>query len=138
MMRAILTFVGALAAGMAHPTIAAADDISPEYSSGCPIAGRYDVVGTVPNVEGQYRGSAIITTRGRGCYMKWFPPNASDGTGTYSAGVLTINFAFEDGRRGVVTYQRESNGDLNGTWYTLDDPDSVGTETAIPTSLAPR
>jgi hypothetical protein len=37
-----------------------------------------------------------------------------------------------------VKYTRAGNGELHGTWWMLNDPDEVGTETLRPISYAPR
>ncbi len=115
-----------LALGTTAATVARAD-------SGCAVAGRYTVVGRVPGAVGSYQGEAVVSVgKGEGCIMKWFPPNASEGSGDYTNGTLTIHFTFAgNGRSGVVRYQRAPNGDLHGVWWTNDKPDAWGTETLL-------
>lgn len=137
-MRTVLNSVLAAASLATLGAIAAFDSAAQVYSPECPIAGRYSVVGRIPGATGQYVGEAIISASGSGCYMKWFPPNASEGTGTYVGNVLKINFTFENGGSGVVTYTRTGTGVMHGTWYMLGNPDEVGTETISPISYAPR
>jgi len=109
------------------------------YSAACPIAGRYSVMGRNPGATGTYQGEAIISASGSGCYMKWFPPNASEGTGSYSGGVLTINFTFAaNGGSGVVKYTLTTTGEFQGVWWMNGSPNNQGSETLRPISLAPQ
>jgi hypothetical protein len=108
--------------------------LAAEGPDACPVAGRYAVVGYVPDATNPYRGEATISPSGAGCYMKWSPPNESDGNGDYSDGVLTIYFTFANGGSGVVKYTRASNGELRGTWWMDADPGRKGTETLTPIS----
>ncbi len=105
------------------------------YSAQCPIAGRYSVSGTNPNSSATYHGQATITSNGVGCYVKWAPPNNSEGSGSYVSGVLTVHFALGD-YTGVVQYTHRANGTLSGTWWTDTAPNARGTETLYPISLA--
>lgn len=87
-------------------------------SSACPVAGHYWLVGRVPGSTGSYRGEARISERNGGCFMKWSPPNNSEGTGEFVNGVLTIRFHFtKTSGSGVVQYVRRTDGSLNGTWW---------------------
>lgn len=107
------------------------------YSADCPTAGRYALVGRVPGATGSYTGEATVSANGSG--MKWFPPNASEGTGTYVAGVLTIYFTYANGAgSGVVKYTRANNGEFHGVWLMNNNPENQGTETLRPIALAPR
>ena len=103
-----------------------------EADASCPVAGRYVVVGRTPGATGSYQGEAVITDKGQGCYMTWFPPNASEGAGEYSNGTLTVHFTFANGgASGVVKYTRAPNGDLHGVWWTNDKPNNWGTESLL-------
>jgi hypothetical protein len=106
--------------------------LAAEGSGACPVAGRYSVVGYVPDSTNPYRGEATISPSGTGCYVKWSPPNESDGNGDYTNGVLTIYFTFANGGSGVVKYTRASNGELRGTWWMDANPARKGTETLTP------
>ena len=117
---------------------AAEPGLAQTWSPDCPIAGRYNVVGRVPGATGSYTGEAIISANPGGCYMKWYPPNASEGTGTYVSGVLTIRFTFTNGGSGVVKYNMAPNGELHGVWWMNNSPDNQGTETLMPITLAPH
>lgn len=101
--------------------------------SGCSVAGRYSVIGRDPGSSGQYRGEALISANGTGCHVRWFPPNSSEGTGTYSNGVLTIYFTMaNNGATGVVKYDRAANGDFHGVWWLNGRESNQGTETLRP------
>lgn len=127
-------FVLCAVLGLGFVTASLAQTWSPD----CPIAGRYQVVGRQPGETASYTGEAIISANPGGCRMQWFPPNTSEGTGTYVSGVLTINFTFENGGRGVVRYTRAGNGELHGVWWMNANPDAQGTESLLPIALAPR
>ena len=105
-------------------------------SSSCPVSGRYSVSGTNPNSSAVYHGQATISANGVGCYVKWAPPNNSQGSGTYVNGVLTIHFALGN-YTGVVQYTRMNDGSLSGTWWSDGDPNNKGTETLYPIALTP-
>lgn len=95
----------------------------------CPVAGSYSVVGRVPGAVGSYQGEAMISAQGSGCYMRWYPPNDSEGSGSYANGVLTINFTFANGYSGVVRYTMAPNGELHGIWWMNSNASNQGTET---------
>jgi hypothetical protein len=97
-----------------------------QAQSTCQIAGRYGVVGRIPGAIGSYKGEALISANATGCYMRWFPPNDSEGTGTYSSGVLTIYFTFANGGSGVVRYERAPNGEFHGVWSMNANPSAQG------------
>lgn len=84
-----------------------------------------------PKTFVKYTGEAEISSSGNGCFMKWSPPNTSDGSGDYTNGVLTIRFTFESGVTGVVKYTRAPNGELHGVWWEDRNPDSWGTESLV-------
>ena len=99
----------------------------------CPVSGRYFVIGRHPGGTGSYKGEAIISSNPGGCHVRWFPPNDSSGSGTYSNGVLTIYFTFAaNGASGVVKYNRASNGELHGVWWMNGGESNQGTETLRP------
>lgn len=100
--------------------------------SPCPVAGRYAVAGELPGEAGSYAGETLISASEAGCDMRWYPPNDSSGSGTYSDGVLTIRFTFADGRTGQVHYTRATNGELQGLWWMDGDDGNQGTETLSP------
>ena len=103
-----------------------------QSANSCAAAGRYSVTGQIPGATGYYRGEATISSNGTGCYMRWFPPNDSEGTGTYVNGVLTIAFTFANGGQGMVSYNRAPNGEFRGRWWMNANPSSQGTETLRP------
>ena len=123
-------------AAMAFAVSSAAAEAQTASSSSCPVSGRYSVSGTNPNSTAVYHGQATISANGVGCYVKWAPPNNSQGSGTYVNGVLTIHFALGT-YTGVVQYSRMSDGSLSGTWWSDGDPNSKGTETLYPIALTP-
>ena len=105
-----------------------------ETKSKCPIAGTYGVSGQGARGE-LYHGEATISDNGIGCYIKWGEPNNSEGTGKYSHNTLTVNFSL-DGDPGIVSYKRQSTGELRGVWWMESDPDQKGKESLFPKSLA--
>lgn len=99
----------------------------------CPVAGRYFAIGRGPGTNASYQGEAMISAIASGCHVRWFPPNDSSGTGTYSNGVLTIYFAMaKTGAAGVVKYKRAPNGELHGVWWFNGQESVQGTETLRP------
>lgn len=106
--------------------------IASAQSGLCGAAGRYGVVGRIPGAAGSYRGEAIVAANATGCEMRWFPPNDSFGTGSYSNGVLTIYFTFAAGGSGVVRYERAANGEFHGVWWMNGNESNQGTETLRP------
>lgn len=98
-------------------------------SSGCEVAGSYWLAGRVPGATGSYKGEAKISAKGGGCSMKWYPPNDSEGSGTYVNGVLTVYFTFaKGGGSGVVQYYLQPNGELRGEWWMNNSPSNRGIE----------
>ena len=104
----------------------------PAQGSSCPVAGNYLVIGRVPGATGSYTGNATISANAGGCHVRWYPPNDSEGTGTYANGQLTIYFTFANGGSGVVKYDRSPNGELHGTWWMNGNESNQGTETLRP------
>lgn len=101
-----------------------------EAQAACPVAGSYNLVGRVPGGTQNYKGTADITAYGDGCYMRWYPPNDSEGTGAFANGTLTINFTFAvGGGTGVVRYTLMPNGQMEGVWWMTASPDRQGVET---------
>ena len=122
-----------IAAALAAVSIASIMPQAHAQSGGCPVAGRYAVVGRVPGSNNSYKGEAIVSANATGCAMRWFPPNDSAGTGTYSDGVLTIYFTFaNNGVSGVVKYNRAPNGELHGVWWINGNEANQGTESLRP------
>jgi hypothetical protein len=107
------------------------------WSPQCPVAGTYSVSGTNPGSTVLYHGQASVTSNGVGCYMKWAPPNNSEGSGDYTNGVLTIHFKLGN-YTGVVQYTSAAGGQMNGVWWADSNPGARGTETLFPISLAPH
>jgi hypothetical protein len=106
-------------------------DAPPPDRRGCPVAGNYRVAGTNPG-GGDYEGTATIRAQGGECHVYWAPPNESEGAGTYANGKLTVHYRMAAGvEGGVVTYARQANGVLQGTW-SLYEGGGVGTETLTP------
>jgi hypothetical protein len=99
-----------------------------EADYGCPVTGKYSVIGRGPRATNSYQGEASISESGGACRVEWFPPNTSRGSGEYANGVLTVHFTFASGQTGVVRYTRAPNGDLHGVWWTDDKPSVWGTE----------
>lgn len=99
------------------------------YSPQCPIAGIYSLVGSLPGGGGSYRGEAMVTAQDQGCFMKWYPPNDSSGTGYYVNGELTIHFRFAaGGGTGVVKYTRTGDGTFSGVWWMNANRAAQGSE----------
>jgi len=98
----------------------------------CPIAGQYAVKGKLTGASGSYKGEAVIKDEGGDCFVRWLPPNTSQGVGTYADGVLTVNFSL-GGQPGVVRYERTDSGVLEGTFWPKGHPTSIsGVETLTP------
>lgn len=111
-------------------------DASPALAQAgaCPVAGRYWAVGRNAGAVGSYQGEVIVSPASGGCQVQWLAPNESMGFGTYSGGVLTVNFTFQKGAggSGVVRYTRAGNGELHGTWWMNGYENIQGTETLRP------
>ena len=98
----------------------------------CSVAGRYMAKGHLTGASGTYKGEAIIKEQDGGCYVRWLPPNTSEGTGTYADGVLTVNYLI-GGKPGVVRYEMSDNGVLEGSFWPQGHPTQIqGTETLTP------
>ncbi|HVL29723.1 MAG TPA: hypothetical protein VM326_03280 [Sphingomicrobium sp.] len=100
----------------------------------CAVAGRYWALGRNAGGVGSYQGEVLISPTSSGCHVQWFAPNESAGTGTYNAGVLTVNFTFQKGAggSGVVRYTRAANGEMHGVWWMNGYEHVQGTETLRP------
>ena len=106
-------------------------DAAPPDQRGCPVAGTYRVAGTNPGGT-VYEGTATIEARDGGCYIRWYPPNDSEGTGTYMYGRLKVQYRFTaSGEVGEVVYERQPDGSLKGTWGPNGEV-AQGTETLTP------
>jgi hypothetical protein len=98
----------------------------------CPIAGNYSVKGKMTGSQNVYTGDAIIKDRDGGCFVRWLPPNTSEGLGTYADGVLTVNYLLS-GHPGVVRYERSQSGVLRGAFWPQGHPTQIlGTESLTP------
>ena len=103
-----------------------------QAQAGCAVAGRYMAKGHMTGASGSYKGEVIIKDEGGDCYVRWLPPNTSEGTGTYSAGVLTVNYML-GGQPGVVRYERSESGVMEGSFWPKGHPTNIlGTETLTP------
>ncbi len=106
--------------------------VSGAAHAACPIAGQYAVLGKLTGAAGNYRGEAIIKDDSGDCYVRWLPPNTSEGVGTYAGNVLTVNFML-GGKPGVVRYERGHDGVLRGAFWPKGQPMNIsGTETLTP------
>ncbi len=98
----------------------------------CPIAGQYAVKGKMNGAAHFYKGEAIIKDEGGDCFVRWLPPNTSQGTGTYADGVLTVYYTM-GGQPGVVRYERGPGGVLEGSFWPKGHPTTIlGVETLTP------
>ena len=98
----------------------------------CPIAGQYSVKGRMTGASGFYKGEALIKDEGGDCFVRWLPPNTSQGVGTYDGGVLTVNYTL-GGSPGVVRYERAADGSLRGSFWPKGQPTHIlGIETLTP------
>ena len=105
----------------------------PPAPSGCAVAGNYTVTGNNPGDARPYHGTATISTRDGGCYMRWSAPNSSEGTGTYYNGQLKITFwGLGGGGGGIVIYNGRPGGSLSGVWWTHGQEGNQGNETLTP------
>lgn len=105
----------------------------PPPASGCPVAGYYRVDGNNPGNPQQYHGTAQISERDGGCYMRWSAPNSSEGTGTYYNGQLKISFwGLGGGGGGIVVYSGRPGGPLSGPWWMHGQEGNQGYETITP------
>ena len=94
------------------------------------LAGQYRVQGTNPDGS-SYGGTATITvTSDTTCRIEW-------DTGSTSAGICMRNgsavaAAYKlNGAIGLIIYQLQPNGALQGLW-TIADHSGAGTETLVP------
>ena len=98
----------------------------------CSVAGRYMAKGHMTGASGTYKGEVIIKEQDGDCFVRWLPPNTSEGTGTYAGGVLTVDYLI-GGKPGVVRYEMGDNGVLEGSFWPKGHPTQVqGTETLTP------
>jgi hypothetical protein len=98
----------------------------------CPVAGNYSVDGHMSGHPRDYYGKAVIEARGGYCFVRWLPPNTSEGTGSYEGRTLTVDFVL-GGNPGVVRYERSDDGVLHGKFWPKGEPEQLlGTETLTP------
>ncbi len=117
---------------IATAAIVLADAAPPPAQAACPVAGNYRVAGTNPGGTA-YEGTATIEARDGGCYARWYPPNDSEGTGTYANGRLKVRYRFlAGGEGGEVICTRQPDGTLKGTWSPYGEGGGQGTETLTP------
>ena len=100
--------------------------------AGCAVAGHYMAKGKLTGASGFYKGEVIIQEQNGGCFVRWLPPNTSSGVGTYADGVLTVNYVI-GGKPGVVRYERNDNGVMEGSFWPQGHPTDIqGVETLTP------
>lgn len=98
----------------------------------CSVAGRYMAKGHLTGASGTYRGEVIIKEQDGDCFVRWLPPNTSEGTGSYTGGVLTVDYMMS-GKPGVVRYEMSDHGVLEGSFWPKGHPTDIeGTETLTP------
>lgn len=111
--------------GLAAASIASA-------RAACPVAGQYAVKGKMTGASGFYKGEVVIKDEGGDCFVRWLPPNTSQGVGIYDDGVLTVNYTL-GGQPGVVRYERSEDGVLRGSFWPKGRPTTIlGVETLTP------
>lgn len=117
---------------IATAAVLLADAAPPPAPAACSVAGNYRVAGTNPS-GGNYEGTATIRARDGECYVRWAPPNESEGTGTYANGRLKVHYRSAlGGEGGEVIYTRQPDGTLIGTWGPYGESGGQGTETLTP------
>src|SRR5438046_6613087 len=98
------------------------------------VAGHYNIVGTNPN-GATYKGTLEVITRGDVYQFRWNAGTQYDGVGVQNGKIVAVAFANgSDGKGcGVVDYDIESDGSLNGKWGYWGT-NEAGTESATRTS----
>lgn len=112
-----------------------------QTTSSCPVVGEYSVTGRNPGRGGTYRGRLSISEMLGICYVRWHPPIAGEGSGSYRDGELTVYFQTSNGSKGTVRYTRLANGNLDGVWWLDRSPGQQGTELLVretPVTIGPR
>ena len=81
------------------------------------IGGRYDVVGSNPGNQGQYRGEVVIEPQGETYRITWtIGSDRTEGTGIFRDGRLAVVYQPDNARPGVAFYDLRGDGSLSGTW----------------------
>jgi type 1 fimbria pilin len=94
------------------------------------VTGRYKVEGR--NFDGsRYSGVAEITVTSKNtCRIVWSVGSSSEGICMRNGTVFAASYG-QGGTVGLVIYQIQSDGRMEGLW-TMADRDGVGTETLTP------
>lgn len=94
------------------------------------VGGRYQVQGT--NADGSpYRGTAsIVPTSNTTCRITWQTGSNSSGICMVTGKAVAAGYSMS-GRIGLVLYELQPDGSLNGVWTVADQPGS-GTEILTP------
>jgi hypothetical protein len=94
------------------------------------LGGQYEVRGTNPDGSG-YSGTATITpSSDTTCRITWDTGSTSYGICMVAGQTVAASYGLS-GRVGLVLYQLQPDGTLNGVWTVADQP-GAGTETLIP------
>jgi|ERR671919_1052687 hypothetical protein len=96
------------------------------------IAGIYWVTGTNPGSGSPYKGVATILKSGDNYRMHWEVGTSYDGVGQFDGKTLKVAWGTATANVGTVTYTLQADGSLQGTWFTANNPKSLGTETLRP------
>jgi hypothetical protein len=94
------------------------------------VGGRYEARGT--NVDGSpYSGTATITrTSNTTCRIRWQTGSTSDGFCMLAGRSFAAAYQLQ-GSVGLVVYELQPDGALNGVWTIADRP-GAGTEVLTP------
>jgi len=106
--------------------------VTPPQQPTVNIAANYGVTGTNPGGKGRYRGTATISPAGDQYKVHWEVGAVYDGVGKLDGKVFTVKWGPGGQVKGEVTYTLSPEGNMQGTWYTYDNPKILGTETLIP------
>jgi len=99
-------------------------------SSAQSVGGRYEVHGT--NLDGsRYGGTAVITrTSDTTCSIRWQTGSSSDGFCMLAGRSFAAAYQLQ-GSVGLVVYELQPDGTLNGVW-TIANRSGAGTEVLTP------
>lgn len=94
------------------------------------LIGRYAIEGTNPN-GGAYQGTLEITKPGEYYDVEWVVADTViTGTGLLRQNVFSVSWG---GARCVAQYyELQADGSLDGVWFWISRPDSLGTEYLAP------
>lgn len=96
------------------------------------VEGSYHAEGENPD-GGEYEADVTITQQGDVYVVEWSTDGEvfSAGVGILKNDTLSVGFAFESGAFGVVVYEVQDDGSLEGEWVL------TGTEDLMPETLTP-